>query len=429
MILNIKKFRNIKSCQFEIIDNRLILVGKNSVGKSNIIDAIQNKNFSLNSNIEYSDTIYISAEHSIDNDASFEEDSVYLKLANMLDDSLSMQSQYAMLVKELDIVVAENDYLNKKGVIKYRTGNSKDDFHRCCSKLASGVKRELLYRLMYRVAIEAVDKKMIILIDSPELYAHPSLARMLCNELKFLSDRGHLVVVSTHSANVVETLTTDIRQIAKLTIDNGFVQSYQVDLDDYTSRIKEFYQTKNIFSLPNGRANLALSHIVKDNLESFCKSFLRASVLKILFADYVLLGEGSSEEVLFNYIFTRMDFDLSYKLSKMNVDYVTGFGKFYLPFYFILANLYGVKVLCMFDVDNLENKSHKAFYNAFSYYEINNKEQFATIMLDPDLESELDIIQSKHRVEKPLHIFNEVVYKNNNVAKIVEKIENALNIL
>lgn len=146
-------------------------------------------------------------------------------------------------------------------------------------------------------------------------------------------------------------------------------------------------------------------------------------MLKILFADYVILGEGSSEEVLFNYIFNRMDYDLMARYSKLNIDYVTGFGKFYLPFHFILANLFNVKVLCMFDIDNLENKSHKAFYNAFSTYEIDNKDLFATVMLDPDLEAELGIEQSRHRVEKPLHIFNEVFYKKNNVDKIVEKID------
>lgn len=423
MKLNISNFRNIKDCSFDIIDNVLVLVGRNGVGKSNVLECIHENRESIYALKDYDDVVYIDAGASIDADISFESSSIFMQLINILYEGMDDASKFKSLQAEIEDILVENeDY-------KEFSKEATKDFFKCCSELASGIKRRLIYKLLYKIATTTTDKKLVILIDSPELYAHPSMIRMFCSELKFLSERGHLVIVSTHSAKVVETISTDIRQIAKLVIKDDSLESYQVDLEEYTKRLYSFYDTKNIFYLPNGKVNEALVHIVKNNLDSFCKSFLREGVLKILFADYILLGEGSSEEVLFSYIFTRMDYDLMQKYSKYNMDYVTGFGKFYLPFYFILANLYNVKVICVFDIDNLENKSHKAFFNAFSYYEINNKELFATVMLDPDLEHELEIEQSKHRVEKPLHIFNEVFYKKNNVDRIVEKIEKTLNVV
>ncbi|MFV0424958.1 MAG: ATP-dependent nuclease [Bacilli bacterium] len=429
MELKVKNFRNIKECSFDIIDNMLILVGKNGVGKSNVLEAIENRNFTISGSNEYDDIIYISPEISISESIDFEEDSVFMQLANILYDGESEDAKYQHLLNQVNLVLKENDVLKGKEVQNLENESLKKIFIKACYELTSGFKRRLLYQFLYKIATEALDKKLIILIDSPEVYAHPSMIRSICNELKFLSERGHLLIVSTHSAKVVETLNTDIRQVAKLTVKNNELVSYQIILDEYIKLLHEFYRAKNIFYLPNGRVNEALVHIVKNNISSFCKSFLRENVLKILFSDYIILGEGSSEEVLFNYMFTRIDYKITSKFADYNIDYVTGFGKFYLPFYFILANLYDVKVICMFDIDNLENKSHKAFYNAFSNYEINNKNLFITVMLDPDLESELEIEQSKHRVEKPLHIFNEVFYKKNNVNKIVNKIEKALNIL
>lgn len=429
MNLTVRNFRNIKECKFNIIDNTLILVGKNGVGKSNVLEAIKRKNYTISNSNSYDDIVYIDAELSINDDINLATDQIFTQLVNILYDGLDEDIKFQKLLDEVNNVLKENDYLNKRQMNDIEDENIKQKFFRSCSELASGFKRRLLYKLLYNIAIEAVDKKLIIMVDSPELYAHPSMVRMFCNELKFLADKGHLVIVTTHNASVVETLSTDIRQIAKLTLEEQMLQTYQVDIEEYTSKIRSFYNNKNIYYLPNGKVNIALVHIIQDNLESFCKSFLREGALKVLFADYIILGEGSSEEVLFNYIFTRSEYDVMMKYSKNNVDYISGFGKFYLPFYFILGNLYNVKIVCMFDIDNLDNRSHKAFYKAFSNYEIENKDKFVTIMLDPDLEHELDIKQSKHRVEKPLHIFNEVYYRHNNIDKIVEMIENALNIL
>ncbi len=421
MILTVKDFRNIKKIKFEIVDNTLVLVGKNGVGKSNVLEAIKASHYTISDFDKFTDIVYVSGVDTIDDGSSLEKNRVFTQLIDILYEE---DNKYKMLYEEVkDILETTNEYEREKAEI------SKADFLLCCSKLASGIKRKLIYRLLYKIATTHPNRKLAILIDSPELYAHPSMIRALCNELKFLSERGHLVVVSTHDAKVVETLTTNLRQIAKLTLEDSEVKSYQIDIEEYKKKLYSFYESKNIFYLPNGKMNEALVHIVKSNLDSFCKSFLREGVLRILFADYILLGEGSSEEVLFNYIFTRMDYNTVMNFSKYNIDYATGFGKFYLPFYFILANLYNVKVICIFDIDNLDNKSHKAFYNAFSYYEINNKDLFATIMLDPDLEHELEIKQSRHRVEKPLHIFNEVFYKQNKVGKIVDKIEKTLNVL
>ncbi|MFV0499574.1 MAG: ATP-dependent nuclease [Bacilli bacterium] len=426
MKLTVSNFRNIDNCCFNIIDNRLILVGKNGVGKSNVLSAIYKGKYTFSKAREYEDVLYIDPELSIDDDEVFEKDSIFIQLISIIYNTDDDQTRYKYLLEEINDLLQPHNYSANIEINKLED-NYKSVFYKYCNKLASGLKRDLLYKFLYKIATSNNDKKIIILIDSPEVYAHPSMIRSMCNELKFLAEKGHLVIVSTHNAKVVETLSTDIRQISKLTLSDYKLKSYQIDIDNYTSKLRKFYDSKNIFYLPNGRVNEALVHIVKNNLESFCKSFLRESVLKILFTDYVLLGEGSSEEVLFHYIFTRMDYRTIKYFSDYNIDYVTGFGKFYMPFYFILANLYNIKVICVYDVDKLENKSHRAFYNAFSYYELNNKDVFTTIKMDPDLENELKIIQSKHRVEKPLNIFNEVFYRNNNVNNIVIKIKNAIN--
>lgn len=407
MELYIENYKNIKDKKFEIVNNRLILVGKNSVGKTNVLEAVELGEYSLyGKDNEYCDVLYIPAEIDLDNEIRNAETSDFISLFNTVysEDITCIDDMHCQIMEKLNIDVTESRDINLN--------------------LGAGFKRRLVYQMFRLLAMKNDGRKYIILIDSPELHAHPSMVRKFCNELRSLADSGHLVIITTHSEVVVQYFYNDVREIAKISIEEE-LKVNQIDLQEYTAKLKQFYNVKNIYRLPNGKPNESLSYIIKTELESFCKTILQNKTFKILFADYIVVGEGASEDILFDYILTEED----NPFLEYNVDYITAFGKFYLPFFFILANMYDVGVVCVYDVDNLDNKSHLAFHQAFQNYEKECRDRFYCITMDPDLETELNIEMANHRVEKPLTIYNALYKSSTNIDFFKKRLEKALQII
>ncbi len=430
MELTINNYKNIEKVVFEIIDNTLILVGKNSVGKSNILEAIENKHYSLNN--KYEDTIYISSDlSSLNQDDTNHFNKIFEKIYGFEKCSDEVETKKCLdkinnkLAKDF-VFDKEIQNIKLKAAVNDRNIISPEfiiDGVNVGVNIGSGIKRRFAFKLLRKLKMSTDSGKYVIMVDNPELHAHPAMIRVICSELRELSKQGHLVIVSTHAESVLEYLETDISQIAKITKKDGVLVANQVKMKNYLKRVFDFYKEPNIFKLPNGKFNVSLEHIVHHDLESFSETIFRDKTLKILFADIIVIGEGSSEEILFDYLFSECYELFLYK----NIDYFTAFGKFYLPFFFILASMYDVKVVCMYDVDNLENKSHKAFHDGFVRYEKMYKDEIVMLGLDPDLETELEVNMPGHRVEKPVHIYNTIKSNPHAITiirnKIVEAIE------
>ncbi len=317
--------------------------------------------------------------------------------------NLKMQEDFSYIIND-EVSNMQVSPVNMQNMIELIQPYFMIDGQNVGTNIGSGKKRQAIYRMLSRLTMQESNEKYIILIDEPELHAHPSLVRKFCSELKNLAKAGHLVIVTTHSERVIEYIYTNISQIAKLkkTAHNA-TEAIQINLDEYMKLVKEYYLFANIMKLPNGKYNNSLENILHKNLYEFSKSILRERTFKMLFADVLVLGEGVSEEILFDYMFTNTFCEYFYV---NNVDYLSVFGKFYMPFYFILANLYKIKCVCMYDVDNLENIAHKAYHESFLEYESNYKELFSAFPLVKDLEEELKIAMPSHRIEKPLNIFS-----------------------
>ncbi len=441
MKLKIKKYKNIEDVTFEVVNNTLILVGKNSVGKSNVINAISEGCYEIKeSSHKFEDVLLVSSEPtSLDYDVTTNLTKLFNKIYKI--DNQGFIDEYYKIIDEANYKLAE-DFTFSETINEFKLAVSSDpnniqnsilkpeiliDGVNVGLDIGSGLKRRIAYQLLRRLTMNGNQEKYVILVDTPELHSHPAMIRVICSELKKLAEQGHLIIVTTHNESVIEYLHTDIKQIAKLNKESGKLFSTQIPLNFYMEKVYDFYQEKNIFKLPNGKYNISLAHIIKEDLSSFCKTILRDKTLKIFFADTIVIGEGASEEILFDYIFTKEN----EMLIQKNVDYLTAFGKFYLPFFFILANLYQVKVVCMYDVDKKENSSHAAFHRAFCKYAKANKTDIEMIGLDPDLESEIGLDMPSHRIEKPLQIFNAIASEPDKIEKIssrliksIEKISN-----
>ncbi len=418
MELIIDNYKNISNMKFRIENNKLIIVGKNGIGKTNVLEAIDEEKFKIfGAKTKYEDILYIKGELYVSEEIEKQNKSDFVNLFKLAygQDLESVSDAHKIVSNDLKSC---DSFDGEEYVCE-------DDFVSYEKRLGTGFKRRVINDMIEKLGELNDERKYIVLVDCPETHAHPSMIRKICNSLNKLSHNGHLVVVATHHSEVVEYFYDDISQIAKLTY-NEKLESTQLRLKEYTAKIRNYYNTKNIYKLPNGKSNEALASIVKYDLDSFCKSILQGRTFKILFADILLIGEGASEDILFDYIFTR---NTSKKLISHNVDYFTSFGKFYLPFFFILANMYDVKVICLFDVDKEENKSHKAFNGSFKKYELEHKDIFYALEMVPDLESELGIEMARHRVEKPLYIYNALYKRDSEVCKIVERLEKALEIL
>lgn len=420
MNLRIENYRNLSNVEFEIFNNILVIVGGNSIGKTNVLDAINQDCYSLiNQNHQYSERFMLSGDLVMSDSNSLICDETFKKLFNMTYhyNSEALSNDFYRVSDEIDLKLQSDfEYLSDNVKISPLDMSNVDkilqpyfqvDGNNVGLNIGVAQKRLAMFKMLKRLSVEQPDKKFILLVDEPELHAHPALIREFCLEMKKLAKLGHLIIITTHNEKVVEYATYDIRQVAKLSLVKSKVNVIQVQLDEYVKRVREFYNHPDLTVLPNGKRNTSLYSILESGLAQFCKTILRDKTFKMLFCDVLLIGEGTSEEIIFDHIFKSVESEFMYL---NNVDYIVGFGKFYQPFYFILASLYNIKCVCMYDSDDITNRSHKAFHMAFQQYQIDHK-SCKMLELNPNLEEVLGIVMPKNRVEKPLNIFDSL-YKS-----------------
>ncbi|MBR4265076.1 MAG: AAA family ATPase [Bacteroidales bacterium] len=227
MLTNIKlsNFRIHKSTNINISNRFVALVGKNDVGKSSVLEALD---ILCNSEINF-ENAYLKGEDRINNIHFFEQrenrdlESLIInkslaEISTKCNEILARFDQYSNLEKNKDIAYLWEQYLNSFGSIDINLAKRGSGFKRLC---------EIYYFIMRSLA-EYSNGPIILAVEEPEISLHPSQQRDIVNRLQdILNLPNTQVIISTHSPYIVNEL-----KISSITVLKRKTDSQGNELDE-----------------------------------------------------------------------------------------------------------------------------------------------------------------------------------------------------
>ncbi len=234
------------------------------------------------------------------------------------------------------------------------------------SSFGQGLQRHLIYTLIkissrYSLPVSSSKKEFnpdytLLLFEEPEAFLHPSQQDVLFRGLKELSNsEDQQVVVSTHSSQFVGKSVNDITSIFRLhrserhTVGHQLTESnLQEVLDNNLVAARAFEEDKG----PDFDEQIRMSD---EELRYFL--WLDSERSSLFFARHVLLCEGASEKIYFDYL---ADNEWGF-LRDSRVYVLDCLGKFNLHRFMHLLTELGIPHSVVFDGDN--GRKHHALWN------------------------------------------------------------------
>ena len=426
MKIRIDSYKNIHDLTIPVVNNKLILLGANGVGKTNTLDAVFfNKCAFEDAPYEY-DRRFLLSMNVLENADEYYPNS---RLMHELFPNITMENAQEVMMNFLEKVYLrlERPALRKLvrdalETLKYAIEAKRFD----PSPLA--ITRLVILNKIYDNAVRN-NTHHIILVDTPELYAHPLLMDEIVSLLLALQQAGCLIIVSTHSEHVVSRFFTRFEEIVKLekTAEGQMIANI-INMQVIMERIREFYDQdeylKHNFSR-SSHMDEGLVKLLDNDLESYLITAFRDHIINIFFSQSMILGEGASEDVLFDYIENIIN---PTWVNEYQVGFINCMGKSTMPLYFIFLNSINVRTFVMYDLDNEQNPVHAAYHRCFDEYHFKHRHLFASYYLAPDLERYLNF-NNGERIEsiiKPVNIFNYTFLRekeNPQVRKLIDIME------
>lgn len=406
-----------------ILDNdkkRVALVGANSQGKSHAL-------LSLNDDKELKGSvIFVDSETKPDENMKNSTDSTTLidwitqligieKINNVLDE----------VIKELNIdnslngisINVEKSVKSYKGLIKFDTKTKNNKFNNPGSGEKSLGQLIMIENILKN---KESSKYKWLLLDEPESYLHPSLYPLIAKTLNKISEYGIRVVIATHSPEILKYFIDDLSEIIRMK--DG--EMYPLNTDSYYSDI-----IKNISIYTDKALMMESFERIKDMSNMYFQSIIKEDIIKSIFADVVILGEGIAEEEIFKF-FVKKYPEFYYE---NNINTIVIYGKCFVPWYVLIYKEIGIKTLAIYDCD--ENKKHQERHieinsliekNSTSTLKIYDKNGIKKMDIEDYLELEVDD-KTKHLIsvlrEKWLENDNKLI---NFLCEIKEQVEDLI---
>ena len=304
------------------------------------------------------------------------------------------------------------------------------------NSMGQGLQRHLIYTLI-RLSSEYTEKDerkkaefspefTLLLFEEPEAFLHPSQQVQLDMGLKKLSKiEGQQVLISTHSPIFVSKNIEDLETILSVKKQNVETKIFQLKSGDVDKLLNDNYSVfkrfSNILTDPNTPPNIAKK--IKDrNLgqESFdvehklqeeaLKYFmwLDAERARSFFAKHVIICEGATEKVVFDYLMNN----LLQEFIDKNVYILDSMGKFNVHRYMNLFGKLGITHSVLYDRDN-DKDIHEIINNFIK----SNKNEYTKAIntFDSDLEKFLGIAVVNRKDLKPLNVLENI--KNGKISE------------
>ena len=334
---------------------------------------------------------------------------------------------------ELDInPVTEVDIV--KNLVSYKIIDNVLNERMEASQFGQGFQRHLIFTLIrttakYQTTSTPTKKKEFkpdmttLLFEEPEAFLHPIQQSLLCNSLKTIGDTEfQQCFISSHSPNFVSHNSDDLPSIIRLDRKSDRTYVGQINKDALTGIFAENQQINDILKGTSYEADL---DDLKKEMEAV-KYFLWLDSERcgMFFACQVLLVEGPTERMLFNYLF---DIGLIV-MPKGGVFVLDCLGKFNIHRFMNILGPLKVQHSVLFDADG-----GKASHDKIKKLIEDSKNDY-TSKIDTfpnDIEDFLGVEKCKKPHRKPQHLMLKL--KEDNIAKekielLIDKVKNLIKI-
>jgi predicted ATP-dependent endonuclease of OLD family len=297
------------------------------------------------------------------------------------------------------------------------------------NSLGQGLQRHLIYTLI-KLSSEYVEKDgggktdfspdfTLLLFEEPEAFLHPSQQVQLNISLnKLANGEGQQVLISTHSPTFVSKNIDGLRSLLSVKKHNAITNIFQLRSEDVDELLNDNYSLFKSFSdiLTDQNTQTSLKKkIEKRNLgqrtfdvekkleEEALKYFmwLDAERAASFFAKHVIICEGATEKVAFDYLMNNPLNDL----IDRHIYILDAMGKFNLHRYMNLFGKLGITHSVLYDRDDDED-IHKIVNNFIMSKKNNYTKTIRTF--DSDFEKFLGIEQVSRKDLKPLNVLTKL---------------------
>ena len=254
----------------------------------------------------------------------------------------------------------------------------------------------------------------LLLFEEPEAFLHPAQQENMAYYLReFGNQPDQQVIVTSHSPVFVSKNTDDFGQICRLQKCGGVSRFYQLNQDaeenliksggDFLAVLKRYIEDPNVIQSNKEKAKKFVKCTPTEEIANQYEEFryqlwLDADRASMFFADKVLLVEGATEKMLFNYLLANEWHDL----AKERIFVVDALGKYNFHRFISLFAAYGIHHGIMMDNDN--NQNEHAVINQLIRDRQNEFRLAEPFEFTKDLETYLGISLPDRNDQKPLQI-------------------------
>ncbi|HIS90340.1 MAG TPA: AAA family ATPase [Candidatus Faecisoma merdavium] len=330
--------------------NRLALVGTNSQGKSYMIaqefKGAKGKKAILVTN-------EVKADENLKNST---DTSTLITWLNSLLDNTNAKKALQDEIDKVDLSsINDNSFLNVslnnnlesyKGIISANIETDSNQWR----KPGSGEKFLGQLLLISKILEDNKDDTYeYLVIDEPEQHLHPSLYIKVAKILNKISKQGIKVIIATHSPIITQYFIDDTIEICKVV--NGTC--------NFLPSFNELIQLSQDFDCyKNESLKLKDYKAIEGKFELYFKNFVFPILLKSLFCNYMILGEGAIERKIFELYLLKYGSNF----EKNDIDYAIVDGKIFFPIVISALKKLGIKILTLYDLD-AENQSEHSYLN------------------------------------------------------------------
>lgn len=300
-----------------------------------------------------------------------------------------------------------------------------------------GLQRHLIFTLI-RLSSKYTDKKSekrkdfnpdytLILFEEPEAFLHPSQQEVLDIYLRNLSQEDNQqVLITTHSPVFVSRNIEDLMCIIRLEKNNAITSPYQLSSENISELFDSNLSMLKFLSEKSTDPTVAteIQEEIKRRFfeqnadmsrkleEESIKYFLWLDSERsaMFFAKHIIICEGASEKVFFDYLINNVWIDL----KENHIYFLDAMGKFNIHRYMNLFDKLGLSHSVLMDGDN-----NHGVHSLINYFITHNKKPVTKniFSFNKDLEDFLGIPQAPRRDLKPLnimfHYFNKYISDEN----------------
>lgn len=217
-----------------------------------------------------------------------------------------------------------------------------------------------------------------LVIDEPEQHLHPSLYIKVGKILNKISHQGIKVIIATHSPVITQSFIENTEEIAKVI--NGELNPLPPTKDLMSCNKKYDCYTKEELKFSDYKK-------IEDKYETYFNNFVLPIIIKSLFCDYMLLGEGAIEGKIFDLYLLKY----GSLMEKNNIEQSIVDGKVFFPLILSILKELGIKTISLYDLD-IENDDKHKYLNA-TIELLSDK----TIPFKPNIETRLKITKDMYR--------------------------------